>query len=143
MRALGSSEGTAHGPQAAMLSLSPQKCSHLSGPLQAVSDVKSLHTRSLLGSHSCNQQKCTAHISAAPVQVGRKETDGENGDFESYCNQTAQRCHGAVLPHPVTAPVHCLNYDSMSYVCPQSIMYLPHSVPAVQPQLKALQITAC
>lgn len=61
-----------------MLFLSPQECSHLSGPLQAASDVKSLHTRSLLGSHLCNQQKCTARISAAPVQVGKKGTDGEN-----------------------------------------------------------------
>lgn len=78
MRTVGNSEGTAHGPQAAMLFWSPQESSHLSGPLQAVSDVKSLHTRSLLGSHLCNQRKCTARISAAPVQVGKKGTDGEN-----------------------------------------------------------------
>lgn len=78
MRSLGSSEGTPHGPQAAILFLSPQECSHLSGPLQAASDVKSLHTHSLLGSHLCNQQKCTARISAAPVQAGKKGTDGEN-----------------------------------------------------------------
>lgn len=49
-----------------------------------------------------------------------------------------------VLQHPMTAPgLHCLNYDSMRYACPQSIMYFSNSVPAVQPQLKALQITAC
>lgn len=83
MRPLGSSEETAHGPQAAMLFLSSQQCSHLSGPPQAASDVKSLHTRSLLGSHLCNQQKCTARISAAPVHVGKKGTGGENGGILS------------------------------------------------------------
>ena len=100
-----------------------QEHSHLSGFLQAVSDIESLHTRSLLGSRWCNPQKWTARISAAPVRAHKKGTEAQKCNYlrDSECLTSTGHVHLAHLA------MLLLNYEQMKYVFSQLTVHLSNT----------------